>query len=653
MNKLNYCFCSLFRLCSCSLTKNSCDSLASALKSRPFFLQELDLSQNQLQDIGIMLLSDGLKSPRCRLKTLRLRSCLLSDSGCIGLVSALESQLPHLMEVDLSGNELQERGKRVLLGLVKLPGCRIRSLRVGDGQDLVKRVRAGWLTFGAKLRKTSGTDETESLKLQGPSDISTTDRVKKGHMLPRTVTIRRGSGSDAKLRRKSEADKKTLMEADSYSYFPFMTFGTRALPRFPALLNTPTYPAIPDSLDLSLDPNRTKSQLDSTADQGHKINTHTLFSPELFNEREHTSYRFRSWSAGVFQCKLTRLVFKMTRAGELMYWIIQWDEDLLNSAGKTPAGPLFSISCSEGSVSQLHLPHCGNLPGLSVVHISNDGMSILQPLEITASHVVVDVPHLSAFGLVWDIIKRLLNIQIQICGQVLLFHRPPYKNQSQKLNVFLLPENVPLQEVKCQQKMAEYIEATSFCLLTTGQFYSLLCPEAHTIQPERALFDLKYGPNYHPTFDIRMTPNTKEVTVRVRDQEERHVWAYRAELPGQTIHTITSDSAYSLHGRVTDADVQAAPAFSLLSAQPPSTEPGSSSLVTSDRRGGRSSSAPGPSSQLIHTITSDSASSMHGLVTDGDVQAAPAFSLLSAQPPSTEPGSSSLVTSDRRGEQHC
>ncbi|XP_047433746.1 uncharacterized protein LOC125003698 isoform X3 [Mugil cephalus] len=366
----------------------------------------------------------------------------------------------------------------------------------------------------------------------------------------------------------------------------------------------------------SLDPNRTKPEVHSTVGQMHQINTPTLFSPELFDEHGPSSYRFRSSSAGVFQCKLTRLVFKMTQGGELVYWIIQWDEDLLNSAGKTPAGPLFSISCSEGSVSQLHLPHCGNLPGLSVVHISNDGMSILQPLEITASHVVVDVPHLSAFGLVWDIIKRLLNIQIQICGQVLLFYRPQYKNQSQKLNVFLLPENVPLQEVKCQQKMAEYIEAPSSCLLTTGQFYSLLCPEAHMIQPECALFDLKYGPNYHPTFDIRMTPNTKEVTVRVRDQEERHVWAYRAELPGQTIHTITSDSSSSLHGLLTDADVQAAPAFSLLSAQPPSTEPGSSSLVTSDRRGGRSFSAPGPSSQLTHTITRDS-SSLHGLVTDG------------------------------------
>ncbi|XP_047433205.1 uncharacterized protein LOC125001606 [Mugil cephalus] len=413
-----------------------------------------------------------------------------------------------------------------------------------------------------------------------------------------------------------------------------------------------------DDFALSLNPNETKTPF-SSVDQVQHIHTPTPFSPER------TSYRFRSWSEGVFQCKLTRLVFKMTR-GEVMYCIIQWNEDLLKSAGKTPAGPLFSISCSEGSVSQLHLPHCGNLPGLSVVHISNDGMSILQPLEITASHVVVDVPHLSAFGLVWDTIKQPPNTQIPICGQVLLFHRPPYKNQSQKLNVFLLPRNVPLQEVKYHQEMAEHIEAPSSCQLTIGQFYSLLCPEADLIQPERAQFDLNYGPNYHPTFEIRMTPNTKKVTVRVRDQEERHVWEYLAELPvsggmsssapgpsSQITHTITSDSASSLPGLVGNGDVQASSALSPLSAQPTSTEPGSSSLVTSDRRvsGGMSSSAPGPSSQITHTITSDSASSLPGLVGNGDVQLSSALSLVSARPPSTEPGSSSLVTSDRRGPQ--
>ena len=84
---------------------------------------------------------------------------------------------------------------------------------------------------------------------------------------------------------------------------------------------------------------------------------------------------------------------------------------------------------------------------LSVVHITDDGMSVLEPLEITDTHVVVKVPHLSLLGLVWDIIKRLWTKPV--LGQVLLFlGQPNPKTQRQKLNVFLLPSNIDLNEVK-------------------------------------------------------------------------------------------------------------------------------------------------------------------------------------------------------------
>ncbi|XP_040929054.1 NACHT, LRR and PYD domains-containing protein 1a-like [Betta splendens] len=121
-------------------------------------------------------------------------------------------------------------------------------------------------------------------------------------------------------------------------------------------------------------------------------------------DSEETSYRFSVQGPGTYQCAVTRLVFNMTQQGQLSYRIIQWDESLLQSAGKTPAGPLYSIQCSEDAVSQLHLPHCETQPelitgGLSVVHFTDDGMSILEPLLITNTHVVVDVHHFSAFWL--------------------------------------------------------------------------------------------------------------------------------------------------------------------------------------------------------------------------------------------------------------
>ncbi|KAK6291497.1 hypothetical protein J4Q44_G00382630, partial [Coregonus suidteri] len=91
-------------LTGCKLTDTSCEVLASALSSNPSYLRELDLSNNDLKDSGVKLLSAGLGNLHCKLETLRLSRCLVTEEGCASLVSALRSKP---LTPERAGPELQ------------------------------------------------------------------------------------------------------------------------------------------------------------------------------------------------------------------------------------------------------------------------------------------------------------------------------------------------------------------------------------------------------------------------------------------------------------------------------------------------------------------------------------------------------------------
>ncbi|XP_042602620.1 LOW QUALITY PROTEIN: NACHT, LRR and PYD domains-containing protein 3-like [Cyprinus carpio] len=123
--KSSHCQLNILRLCQCNLTAQSCESLSLALQSSNSVLRELDLSNNDLQDSGVKLLSDGLKS--CKLEILRLSICKLTGQSSESLSSALQSSNSVLRELDLSNNDLQDSGVKLLSDGLK--SCKLEILR--------------------------------------------------------------------------------------------------------------------------------------------------------------------------------------------------------------------------------------------------------------------------------------------------------------------------------------------------------------------------------------------------------------------------------------------------------------------------------------------------------------------------------------------
>ncbi|XP_062284284.1 NACHT, LRR and PYD domains-containing protein 14-like [Scomber scombrus] len=117
-------------LFDCRLSEISCASLVSALKSNPSHLRHLNLGNSKLQDADVELLSYVLKSPHCRLKILMLSGCSLSEISCASLISALNANPSHLRQLDLSLNKLQDSNMQLLCDFLKSPHCRLETLRM-------------------------------------------------------------------------------------------------------------------------------------------------------------------------------------------------------------------------------------------------------------------------------------------------------------------------------------------------------------------------------------------------------------------------------------------------------------------------------------------------------------------------------------------
>ncbi|KAM9492078.1 uncharacterized protein ACWYII_004079 isoform 4-T7 [Salvelinus alpinus] len=268
------------------------------------------------------------------------------------------------------------------------------------------------------------------------------------------------------------------------------------------------------------------------------------FEPDVYDDEAKGAYRFLCPSAGLFQCSVKGLVFRMEGEGEVLYRTVPWDRRLLAQRGKRPAGPLFKFTCLKGSVSQLHLPHCeihseGGCDFLSVAHVTDDdSVEFLLPHEATETHIILNITGFSKYGITKDKEAPVFPIR----ALVLLFYQLPDDNNSSTLNVLLLPRNVDIDEV-CKTRRTRngdreiYIEKNSNCRLIPDQKYTLSTDltDEHHIDPEEAEFvDYDSYTNYMPTFQLYLQTVIKKVHFLLKEHggpENERVWDRLVSLP--------------------------------------------------------------------------------------------------------------------------
>ncbi|XP_060780253.1 protein NLRC5-like [Neoarius graeffei] len=110
-----------------SVNEKSCTALASALCTNPSHIRELDLSGCELGDSGVEKLCDLLKKHECKLETLRLWNSV-SEKSCTALASALCTNPSHIRELDLRWCELGDSGVEKLCDLLKKHECKLETL---------------------------------------------------------------------------------------------------------------------------------------------------------------------------------------------------------------------------------------------------------------------------------------------------------------------------------------------------------------------------------------------------------------------------------------------------------------------------------------------------------------------------------------------
>uniref|UniRef100_A0A663DX19 CARD8 protein n=1 Tax=Aquila chrysaetos chrysaetos TaxID=223781 RepID=A0A663DX19_AQUCH len=175
--------------------------------------------------------------------------------------------------------------------------------------------------------------------------------------------------------------------------------------------------------------------------------------------------------AGIFQCSITGLSFKVKSAVTITYRYATWAKYLSEANQQTwsPAGPLFHIEVQPGVVQSVRLPHFICLPEdvntrlFSIAHFKSGTMILERPTRLIAFSAVLENPSFSLLGVLWRRLRSTLN-SFPMHSSVLIFQQLSAADTT--LHLYLIPDdNSETKHHVCKLTAAPHGERDSTCFL--------------------------------------------------------------------------------------------------------------------------------------------------------------------------------------------
>ncbi|XP_039663796.1 uncharacterized protein LOC120563598 [Perca fluviatilis] len=271
----------------CRLTAPSCRSLTSAL-SDSSALRELNLSENNFEDWGLKLLSDRLRKPQCRLKILRKDTddggpSISNSSSVVSIPTCSQSIAPN----------------------VAAPPCpQVRPAVIQDSTVFIGRSR--------KQNAFQFSSVHSESKAMGDNDAP------KEMEAPVTAV---------KCLVTNTLPAISLLQISSDPGWSRRDFSS-----------LPHSPSMPSLSQITSEKHKTFTRAKSLP--AILLNTSfEEFTPDITADESDETYRFQCSCPGLYQCSVTGLVFHMEGEGEVVYRIVPWNRRLAQHH-KKPAGPV-------------------------------------------------------------------------------------------------------------------------------------------------------------------------------------------------------------------------------------------------------------------------------------------------------------------------